>query len=142
MKNITKITRITTKRFFNELRKKSPIFCNELNSQIKITKLFFDHINWSSKNRGIKDVIIRLLTISLIEEILKKWKLSEIRENSFYKYHEIQFIIEWEIFCLILSETKKNWIITLLSSFVIFQNKKSSSQDVSSSSSKASELIY
>ena len=73
MKTIAKITRISSKRLFQDLKSKSPIFCKKLNKWIKVWNLFFNHINWSSKTRWTKDIILRLLTIPLINEIINKW---------------------------------------------------------------------
>ena len=118
MKKVVKLTRISAKRYFKQLRAKSPILCTVLNKEVQITTIYFQHISWKSKVRKIKEVVLRLLMINLIDEILEKWKLSEKREKEKFIYYEIQYKIEWEVFCLVLSEMKKTWSLTLFSSFI------------------------
>jgi len=135
MKKIARITRITAKDFFNKLREKSPILCKKLNKEVEISLLFLKHINWESKQREIREIVLRLITICSIEEILETWKISERRSSESFIYYKLEKEKNWEIFCLILSENKKNWIIKLLSSFIFdkgfYTNKKSSSQGLS-----------
>ena len=126
MKDIANIIRISIKKEFKKLRNKSPIFCNSLNQKVFINNLYLKHINWDSKDRGLKDVISRLPIINLIDDILKSWKLTEKRTEKWFTYYRIERKIEWIIFCLIISETK-NKNLTLLSSFAITK-KISSSQ--------------
>lgn len=128
MKKLAKIIRISAKESFKNLRNGWPIFCKELKREIYITRVFFDHINWRSKEREIKEIILRLSTISLIQKILIKWKIREIRESEKFKYYWIKYKTEWEIFNLILSKKINWWKTILLSSFI--ENKKSSSQDL------------
>lgn len=128
MKDIAKIIRVSIKKEFKKLRNKSPLFCNSLKKNIRIDKLYLDHINWRSKQRELKDIISRLPIINLIEEIFQEWFLKETRIRNWFTYHKIQLEIWWIDFSLVISESK-NWNFTLLSSFADTR-KKSSSQDL------------
>jgi len=118
--DVIKIVRISVKYAFLNLRKKWLIYCNSIWENVQITNLYFNHINWEAKKRKIKEIVLRLSIINLIEEILEKWYLVETRskDDELYIYHKIKYEIEWENFCLILSEVKKTWKIILLSGFL------------------------
>jgi len=118
MKQIAKITRITTKKYFDDLKKKSWFFCNAINKKIKITWIYLNHINWRDRDRNVKEIVLRLLTIILVEDILKFWKLYETRKEKDFIYYRIHFEFKWEIFCIVLSEKKETSDIFLFSSFV------------------------
>ena len=81
MRKIWKITRVAVKRAFKKLRNQEKLFCNALNNDILVTKLYLNHINWNAKKRDLKEVILRLLTVILVEEILEKWILEENRND-------------------------------------------------------------
>jgi len=123
MIDVIKIVRISVKRSFLKLRKESPLFCNSIWKKIEISNIYFNHINWEAKKRKIKEIILRLSIINLVDEILEKWFLYEkrSRENENFIYYEIQYKLEWEIFCLILSENKKSSKVTLLSWFIKYK---------------------
>ena len=118
MKKIAKITRVAIKRAYNQLKDKQPLFCKSLNSDVKITRLYLNHINWSAKKRNLKEVVLRLLTVILVEEILEKWELVETRKTEEYEYYWIKHETDWEIFRMVLSKRIWSKNIYLLSTFV------------------------
>lgn len=123
MTDVIKIIRISIKRSFLKLRNDSPLFCKAIWKNIWISNIYFNHINWEAKKRKLKEIILRLSIINIIDEILEKWFLYEkrSRKNENFIYYEIQYEIEWEIFCLILSENKKSSKIILLSWFIKYK---------------------
>lgn len=118
MLDIIKIVRISMKKSFKRLKENSPVFCTILNKDIKVTNTYFKHINWYAKHRKLKEIIIRLSIINLIDDILKNWILSEKRNEECFVYYEIQYEINWKVFCLVLSKNKKSAEIILFSWFV------------------------
>ena len=56
--------------------------------------------------------------MDFINEILLKWELTETRNEEDFIYYRIEYTIEWELFCLILSEIKNTNKIILFSSFI------------------------
>jgi hypothetical protein len=81
MQHILRIIRISSKKWFKLLKEKAPYKCSELNKDIEVTNIFFKHISWHKKQRDIKEIIIRLWMINLIDDILLKWEISEESEN-------------------------------------------------------------
>jgi len=123
MKKLVKLIRLSSKKAFIKLRNIWDISCIDLNKNFSVTNLFLKHISWSSKNRKIRDIIERLSSINLIEEISEKWKLTETRlepKIEWYIYkcsYKINLKI-WEIdFFMILWE-RINWEIILISVFL------------------------
>jgi hypothetical protein len=119
MKHILRIIRISAKRWFKLLKEKSPYKCSELNSNIEITNIFQKHISWYQKQRTIKEIILRLWMINLIEDILLKWEIIEIRKNWKYEWkiynitYRIQLKISWIKFIIVIWKTKKERYIIL-----------------------------
>ena len=115
---IIKVTRLSAKKHFKRLRGKSPIFCTALDKKIDITNTYLKHIDSNSKIRKVEEIILRLLMMDLINEVLLKWELTETRNEEDFIYYRIEYTIEWELFCLILSEIKNTNKIILFSSFI------------------------
>ena len=119
MQKIAKLARISWKISYRMLREKSPIFCNCLKLDVKISQIYLKHIDPNRWKRSIKEIIKRLLMINSVNNILSNWEYIEKREDNNYFYHRIELKIQWEIFCLILSEKKsKPWFLSLFSSFI------------------------
>ena len=128
MQNIVKLVKLSSKEAFIQLRNWWSIFCDSLNRDCAVTKIFYKHISWERKNRKIKEVIKRLSCISLIKKILSEWILTEERwENKvdwkyFQKFFRIYLKIEDMDFFLIIWE-KVNLRLTLISVFIEFNEK-------------------
>jgi len=125
MSNLNKIIKISSKEYFNELRKTWWIFFTQENKNIQVTNFFYNHISWNTVKREVREITKRLASINLIKGILKKWKLIETRIKPriewfyFKKSFKIQLEIESIIFNLVIAE-KNNWKLILIS---IFTNK-------------------
>ena len=119
MQHILRIIRISSKKWFKLLKEKAPYKCSELNEVIQVTNIFQRHISWYQKPREIKEIIIRLWMINIVDDILLKWKISEKRENWKYEWkvynytYKISLKISWIIFILVIWETKNNTFLLL-----------------------------
>lgn len=131
MKDIVKITRISAKESFKKLRENWPYFCDELNKNIKISNLFLNHITWYWRKRTLKETILRLLIIPLIDIILKNWNIDEVRwevKIEWKKYlstHRVKLKISEKVFTLIVWERlneKEIKEFVLISSFIDHKN--------------------
>lgn len=122
MHDILRIAKISAKKNFQELRKKSPIFCPLLKKEIKITKLFLSHIAYVGEKRTHKEIVERILIIPFIEEIATTGDLDEVRENQSGTSYQISKKIQSEIFSIIIIKTEKS--VLLLSCFRNWTQKK------------------
>jgi len=89
MQKLLKLIRLSTKESFILLREKSPLLCHSLKENIKVTKIFHNHIRFGNKPRNKEEVIKRLLIIPLISRILKEGKLLESRKKEKNHYYKI-----------------------------------------------------
>jgi hypothetical protein len=130
MQHILRIIRISSKKWFQLLKEKAPYKCSELNKNIEVTNIFFKHISWHKKPRDIKEIIIRLWMINLIEDILLKWNISEKRENIkyewkfFIKSYKIIYKLNWVIFKIVIWKKENNEYILLSCFAKILKQKK------------------
>ena len=119
MKHILRIIRISSKKWFKLLKEKAPYKCSGLNKEIEITNIFLKHISWYKKPREIKDIIVRLWMINLIDDILLNWEIIEKRENWKYEWkiynftYKVSLKLSWIRFILVVWENKKNKLILL-----------------------------
>ena len=117
MKSLQKILKISARYAFKKLRSESPYFCGTLKEEVFVTRIFWNHINFS-KDRSPKDYLSRLAILPMIEEILKDGILKETREENNIFYH-IEMGIENQKFSLIiLRDKKKASKLFLISCFV------------------------
>lgn len=89
MQKLLPLAKKSAKEAFFRLRKNWPYFCGELESNIFVWKTFLNHIIFNNKkNRETRDLIERCLIVSFVEKIIKKWKITEKRNDrkswSFY----------------------------------------------------------
>ena len=115
MRKILPLVKISAKKSFQLLQAKTPLLCNALQTQIQVTKLFFYHIALA-RNRTTRDLIQRLLTIPLLQDILSKGKLVETRIAGRKEYFKICWIKDEYIFSIIILRKRKEFF--LLSCFV------------------------
>lgn len=119
MQHILRIIRISSKKWFKLLKEKAPYKCSELNKNIEITNIFLKHISGHRKPREIKDIIVRLWMINLIDDILLNWEIIEKRENWKYEWqvynftYKISLKISWIIFILVIWQNKSDKYILL-----------------------------
>ena len=71
---MNKLLKISAKYSFHTLRKHAPYNCNILNKSIFVNREYWTHLVFQ-KHRNPKDFQERLLTVSIISEILKTGKL-------------------------------------------------------------------
>lgn len=88
MKIIAQIVRIASKSAFKRIKHDAPLVCNCLSDTILVTNMFYKHISWVSRKRKIQEIILRLSSIIIVPEILKKWTIIETRQN---------VLIEWKL---------------------------------------------
>jgi len=116
MKSLQKILKISARYAFKKLRSESPYFCGTLKEEVFVTRIFWNHINFS-KDRALHDSLERLSMFPLIETIIENGKIifSDKKFTKIYfKELEIEFLI------IILKDSYKH---VLLSCF-IKHNKK------------------
>lgn len=108
MQHILRIIRISSKKWFKLLKEKAPYKCSELNKKIEITNIFLKHISGHRKQRDMKEIIIRLWMINLIDDILLKWIITEERKNIKYEWkyflnsYKISYKLNWIIFIVVI----------------------------------------
>jgi len=130
MQHILKIIRISSKKWFKLLKEKAPYKCSELSKNIEVTNIFFKHISWHRKQRDIKEIIIRLWMINLIDDILLKWKISDERENVkyewkfFLKSYKIIYQLNWVIFKIVIWKKEEDKYILLSCFAKLLEQKK------------------
>ena len=57
MKTFLRLAKKSAKENYKELKKKSPMYCSTLEKNVKITKIFFNHIVYNnSKNREEREI--------------------------------------------------------------------------------------
>lgn len=125
MKNILKIIRISSKKWFKLLKQKSPYYCEALNNDIYITNILLKHISWYQKSRNIEEIIIRLWMINLIDDIISSWKIINTRENVYFEWKlfkktfKISYKVK-EVYFILLVWEKNNSEFIALSCFIKF----------------------
>ena len=124
MINLTKIAKFSAKKMFQDLKLKSaetPFFCEAIQSEIKITKLFFQHIVYKNKEtRSYKEIIERILIIPFIQDIITTGVFIEKREEeniSFFQFSKN--LKDWTFSVIIQKRTQQDDYI-LLSCFKDF----------------------
>jgi len=122
MHDILRIAKISAKRNFQELRKKSPIPCPLLNEKIKITKLFLSHIAYVGEKRTHKEIVERILIIPFIDEIAQTGYIEKTRKSTNGISYQISKKIQSEVFSIIVIKTEKS--LLLLSCFRNWAQKK------------------
>ncbi len=124
--NLHKILKISAKESFLQLREASPYFCKKLNLKIHITRVFWNHINFS-KFRTLKEVSSRLAIFPLILKVIKEGGVK--KETT--KYIKVVYNEKGIDFVIILEKTPKK--VILLSCFI--DNKKHSVSRTNANSS-------
>ena len=124
MKYIVSLVEISAKRSFKILKNNDPIWCSCIKNNVKITKIFFQHICGAFKRRKIRETIKRLLIIPFIDQILFEGNITEIRINNKKKYYKISLTISSYIFSIVLLYMKNEY--KLISCFI--DSKKDPSQ--------------
>jgi len=120
MKGVHKILKISAKEAFKNLRGQAPFFCTSLNKEVFVTKLFWNHINFS-KQRTIREVIYRLATIPLIARILAEGKTVKVSKNFF----QINLTLQGQTFSvIILQDLQRDNKCFLLSCFLFYKQQK------------------
>ena len=122
MDHILRVIRISSKKWFKLLKERSPYICNKIENNVKITNIFLKHISWYKKPREIKEIIIRLWMMNLIEDILQNWNIVEKRDNVKYEWkiftetYKISYLEKWIYFIVIIWK-KDEWDYILLSCY-------------------------
>jgi hypothetical protein len=71
MKNLLRLAKVTARKRVQELRQTSPFFWTSLQSDVFVSKKFFEHIAFKkSASRTDEDRLGRLLLTHFIDEIL------------------------------------------------------------------------
>ena len=104
------LSKISAKKIFKNLRTNSPIFCNALNKEIQITKLFLQHILFPQNRRNLKETTERCLVVPFIDHILENGIISEAREKENTKYYKITLKVKKHIICIIVVKTKSRYL--------------------------------
>ncbi len=116
MKILLRLAKQSAKNIFKIVRSQSPFYCNALSSEIKVTKLFYNHIvNNSKKKRSDYEIVERILIIPFLSEILLKGVLIQMRNEKYGKTFRITYKIKSDIFCVIILSSQDNY--SLLSCF-------------------------
>jgi hypothetical protein len=116
MKKLLPLVKISAKRIFKSLRSKAPIFCPSIKQPINIGKLFLNHISYA-RRREIRDIIERLIMLSLVEEIIEEGKCIETRQSSGKTFYKISHQINKNHLSVIIEHTGEREGYTLLSCF-------------------------
>ena len=127
MINLTKIAKFSAKKMLKgiiEESKKNPFISKELKSEVKITKLFFQHIAYSFKKREYREIIERLLIIPFIKEIIiNGTKIEERQEKNIISHKISKNFSQWT-FSIIILEREQQKDFVLLSCFNEYKKKK------------------
>ena len=107
MLNSFQLLRISAKSSFVLLRNLGDLFSPELNANIKVQRLFYNHLSTYEKKRTKQELINRILIISLIPEILEKGKVVEERVNMNSSFIQITHEILNKKFSVIVIKNKK-----------------------------------
>ncbi len=105
------LIRLSAKRSFIILKEKSPIHCNELKSNVKITKIFYQHISGANKRRSQQEEIKRLLLVPFIDLILKKGKIISEKNKKDGKYFRISVNINTHKVSVIIVKGKQDYFL-------------------------------
>lgn len=117
LKRMLPLVKKSAKKSFVLLRKRSPLECAALQTDIHVTKLFFNHIaHIKKRKRNVVDLIERLLIIPFIDDILAYGNCIERRRQRGKMHYKIALKKGHETFCVILIEKKEK--IVLLSCFI------------------------
>ncbi len=104
--------RLSTKKSFDILRNFSPLLSPFLDSEIIVTKKFFNHITYSNRRKGfIEEQLERALIIPLIPDILQAGKYIEKRNQNKIIYHRIEKKFQLFTFAVIIEENKGRKIL-------------------------------
>jgi hypothetical protein len=117
MKTLIRLAKKSAKNIQKKLLQNGEPYCNVLNTNISITKLFLNHITYS-KNRSEKEVIQRLLIAGFIEEIFANGTMLEKRIFPERITHRIGLLVGNDIFSIIITYTQENKNFFLLSCFL------------------------
>ena len=99
------LLKLSSKKSFQQLQKKSPFYCVCLDKRVLITKQFYNHIRFT-KNRPKEDLIPRLLMLSLIDDIFEKGKVTENRKEERGIFYKITLKIGTHICSIIVLENE------------------------------------
>ena len=128
MKQLLTFAKDSAKKHFQELRKKSPIFCPAFSQEIHITREFFQHVVYRGENtRSPYEIMERILIFPFLSEIIKTGNLKETRKEEKITFLEIQKFFIFYKLSIIVIKRKNNPKYILLSCFK--HKKKNSSSD-------------
>ncbi len=116
-----KLLKTVIKVAFKKLKAKKFIYSNVLEENIFITRDLWEHLLFK-KRRNEKEVIERLLTVLVIDEIIENGILSEERKEENCKYYRLEKKINNFDFAVIILKTSKKY--SILSCFIITEYKK------------------
>ena len=122
MKILIRLAKKSAKNIQKKLLKDGKPFCEILNAEISVTKLFLNHITYHKK-REEKEIIQRLLVAGFIEEILLNGSLVEKRIQQKHITYRVALEVGIDIFSVVISkEEEKDFL--LLSCFLENKYKK------------------
>lgn len=123
MKHWIPLIRKSAKKSFKLLRERSPFFCTYLEEEVKVTKLFFDHIAYKKKrHKNPEELATRLLISPFVDEILKEGLLQDHRREEAIEYFKISKKFGHQTFSVIVQ--KRNQQYYLISCFLQTQKIK------------------
>ena len=122
-KELLLFARRSAKESFKNLKGQAPFYCNILESDIFITKVFFEHIAFAKqRTRFFYDLMERLLVIPFIPEILKNGIIVEERLKSVSTiFLRIEYSIAKKTLALIIMKKSNRYFLS--SCFVVYEKR-------------------
>lgn len=106
--NFSTLLNLSAKKTFQDLRSKSPIFCKALGENVRISRVFYNHISSKTKSRTKEEISERLVIIPLIEKVFQNGKQSETRKKNGETFFQITHSFKAFIISIILVRRKNN----------------------------------
>ncbi len=112
MKTLLRLAKASAKNVFKMIQSKSPFYCKSLDSEIKITKLFLNHIvNNSKKKRPDYEIIERILIISFLQEIFSEGVITQKRTEEYGETFRISYEKGCDTLCVIVIFSKNKYFL-------------------------------
>lgn len=114
----------SARQAFYNLRENGDLYCEALSVQVKVTRVFFQHISFTERrHKDLGELAERLLLIPFVKKIVLEGEIIEVRKKDNDIFYQISSNFFGKQYSVIIIKTQNNNYL-LLSCFINWNKRK------------------